>query len=251
MLKKIQLAIVILCVSACTTTHSPGTTKAQENKKNIKTALINTQLGMSYLQRHDMQTAKQKLLLAIQEGPTIPEPWYAMAYYLEITGDNAEADQYYQKAIAIAPRNGEAHNNYGTYLCRNGNYTAAISNFMDAVQDPQYLDSASAYENAGLCALKIPDHKLAMSYFARALKQDPNLPTSLIESAQYEYQLKDYAAAKEHLREFLTIAPATDQSRILSAELGQRLGYLKAASTPLKALQPLPAPGNLGDVRWS
>jgi type IV pilus assembly protein PilF len=251
MLKKLHIAIILLfaTLTACTTTHSPNTTKSQENDKKIKTALINTQLGLSYLQRHDLQTAKQKLLLALKEGPTIPEPWYAMGYYLEITGNTTEAGQFYKKAITLAPANGEAHNNYGTYLCRTGNYSAAISNFMEAVQDPQYLDNASAYENAGLCALKIPDRKLAISYFNRALQQDPNLPTSLIELAQFEYQQKNYTAAKEHLRQFLTIAKPNDQSRILSAQLGEKLGYLN--STSPNHLQSLQTPDTLGDVRWS
>jgi type IV pilus assembly protein PilF len=181
MRNKIHTAILTFCCVALTACHTMpnATTKAADDKKN-KSALINTQLGITYLQRHQVQLAKQKLLLALREAPNIPETWYAMAFYLEVTGDNTQANQYYLKALSLSPDNGEAHNNYGTFLCRSGNYNGAIAQFMAAVQDNNYLDTSSAYENAGLCAMKIPDRKLAMSYFNKALVQDPNMPTSLI-----------------------------------------------------------------------
>jgi type IV pilus assembly protein PilF len=244
MLNKIQvtcLGVLFSLLSACHTMSSPSRANKPPESKKTKSALLNTQLGITYLQHHQVQLAKQKLLLALDEDPNIPETWYAMAFYLEVTGDNVQANQYYLKSLAIAPKNGEAHNNYGTYLCRTGNYSAAISQFMEAVADSDYLDTASAYENAGLCAQKIPDRKMAAGYFNQALAHDPNLPTSLLALTQYDYDQKNYKAAKEHLREFLTIAPPTEQSRLLSAQLGEKVGYLHSATTPLSA----------GDTRWS
>jgi type IV pilus assembly protein PilF len=240
MQKKITASMIIAIILALLgiltgcKTMSYSTNKPVESKKT-KSALLNTQLGITYLQHHQVQLAKQKLLLALNEDPTIPEPWYAMAFYLEVTGDNVQANQDYLKAISISPKNGEAHNNYGTYLCRTGNYNGAISQFLEATQDSDYLDTASAYENAGLCSMKIPDRKLAYSYFSKALAHDPNLPTSLLSLTQYEYDQRNFPAAKEHLRQYLTIAPPTEQSRVLSAQLGEKLGYLH----------------NPGDVKWS
>ena len=179
------MLLCLLLLSACQTL--PNNLNADTTKKN-KSALINTQLGISYLQRQQIQLAKQKLLLALAQAPTLPEPWYAMAFYQEVTGDNVKANEYYLKALALAPQNGEAHNNYGTYLCRRGKYGAAIEQFTVAVQDQNYLDTASAYENAGLCALKLPDRNLAVSYFRKALGQDPNMPTSTMELAALAQQ---------------------------------------------------------------
>jgi type IV pilus assembly protein PilF len=215
-IKTFIVAILICLLSACS---SMGSSFKNSDDKKIKTAKINTQLGMAYLQRHDVQLAKQKLLLALEQAPSLPEAWYTMAYYLEATGDSAKANQYYQKALALAPKNGEVQNNYGTYLCRSGSYQNAIQHFLSAVEDPQYLNTASAYENAGLCALKIPNQQLAMRYFNHALMQDPNLPTSLIELAAFHFQQKNYAAAKEKLQLYLAIAPPTPQSTFLTKEL--------------------------------
>ena len=187
---KINLLVAVIAAAGCLS--SCDTMKTQNDKfdeqQKIATAKINTQLGIAYLQQGDVQRAKQKLLLAMKEAPKIPETWYSMAYYLEATGNKTEAQNYYLKSITIAPKDGASHNNYGTFLCREGQYQASIQQFMLAAQDPNYLDNAAAYENAGLCATKIPDRKLAMAYFERALEQDPGRAISAEELKKLQKQ---------------------------------------------------------------
>jgi type IV pilus assembly protein PilF len=165
------VSFIILClIASCSTTPSP---EEQEKAKARKVASIYTQLGMGYLGKGDMERAKQKLLLALQKDPTLPEAWYSMAYFLEKTGNKQLAEQDYLKAVKLAPAQGDVQNNYGTFLCRNGDYQRSVDHFLLATRDPQYLDSADAYENAGLCALKIPDKQQAVRYFNLSLEQDP------------------------------------------------------------------------------
>lgn len=171
---RLLMSVVLLCLLTACATSTGGSAKTEEQNKKLKTAKINAQLGIAYLERHNLQRAKQKLLLSLEQGPNIPEPWYSMAYFLEATGNKDDASIYYQKAIAVAPIRGDAHNNYGTFLCRSGDYRGSIEHFMLAVKDPTYLDPADAYENAGLCALKIPDKEMAAKYFTRALQEDPS-----------------------------------------------------------------------------
>jgi type IV pilus assembly protein PilF len=174
------LVIFLLCslIVSCSTMNSADN---KEEKQKISTAKINTQLGIAYLGRHDVLRAKQKLLIALQEAPNIPETWYSMGYFLETTGNKAEAQKYYLKAIDLAPSRGDTHNNYGTYLCRIGNYKASIQQFVMATEDPDYLNSGAAFENAGYCALKIPDKTLAKMYFTKAVEHDPSRSASASE----------------------------------------------------------------------
>lgn len=184
-IRKIGVLIwVILMLTACSTNKT--TTESLE--KNTKSAIINIQLGMKYLERKDLQRAKTKLLLALQQAPYLPESWYAMGYYLEATGDAKGADKYYLKAVKLQPQRGDVQNNYGTYLCRTGQYRKSIDHFKIATEDPDYLDLASAYENAGLCSLKIPDKKLAIYYFRQAVAQEPERRVSLNELAKLTKQ---------------------------------------------------------------
>ncbi len=141
---------------------------------NPEAAGLNTKLGYSYMQQGDMQQAKSKFLLAIQQDPKNPLILQAMGYYLEQTGEVKMADNYYQQALAIAPEKGAVQNNYGDFLCRQGKRHQAIKHFVLATQDISYLYVTQAFENASSCALKIPDKKLARYYLQKALKSDPN-----------------------------------------------------------------------------
>jgi type IV pilus assembly protein PilF len=156
------------------------------DKQNTRTAKINVQLGLAYLEQHNIRRAKQKLLLAVDEAPSSPEAWYSLAYFYEATGNHELADKYYLKAIRIAPKRGDSQNNYGTFLCRTKHYQEAIQHFLIAVHDNNYLNPADAYENAGLCALTIPDKKLAAEYFRRAIMEDPSRPISEKQLAKLE-----------------------------------------------------------------
>lgn len=165
---KVVSSILLFCVlSACSTLMTPA-----ENKET-KIAEINIQMGMTYLKRGKIQFARHKFEAALAKNPKLPEAWYSMGYFLEKTGHKKEAKQYYLNALVLAPNRGDVQNNYGTYLCRSGSYQEAIDHFLMATKDVQYADVASAYENAGLCALKIPDLNQAKDYFNSALQKNP------------------------------------------------------------------------------
>lgn len=171
------LTMIIACMMGCATNKA----KTEQDEQKVKNASINIQLGMTYLERKDPQRAKGKLLRALDQAPHLPEAWYAMGYFLEKTGDAKKAGDYYLKAVELDPARGDVQNNYGTYLCRHSHYRESIEHFEKATKDNTYLDSASAYENAGLCALKIPDKVLAADFFRRALAQDPDRKLSMTE----------------------------------------------------------------------
>jgi len=187
--------------------------------KMTTAAKINVRLGMAYLDRHDVSRAKQKFLLALEQGPKIPETWYSMAYFQEATGNSDKAQEYYLKAIKIAPYRGDALNNYGTYLCRSGNYRDSIHYFIKAVKDPKYLDAAAAYENAGLCAMKIPDYNNAILYFKWAVAEDPGRSTALIKLAELHYKKGDIKQARHELKQYLQLVPPSAESYLLEQKL--------------------------------
>lgn len=226
--KTIILISIMLSLVACASTKSSD----NDEEKKIATAKINTQLGIAYLERHQIQTAKRKLLLALDEAPNIPETWYAMGYFLETTGDKDQAKTYYLKSVSLASGRGDVQNNYGTFLCRTGNYRDAIKHFELAAKDINYVDTAAAYENAGLCALKIPDNTLALLYFDKSKAQDPERPTVYLELSKLNYKMSHFKQSRMNLEEFLHLSPQTPESIQLSDRLDAKLGsrYLSGDS---------------------
>jgi len=180
--------------------------KVEKSQKRDEVTSLNIQLGMGYLKQGDMPRAKRKLLMALESEPQSVEATGAMAYYLEKTGDLPQAKKYYQKAIALSQNQGAQLNNYGTFLCRTGSYAEADTYFMKAVVDSNYVNTAGAYENAGLCATEIPDIDKAEAYFVKALEQDPRRNQSLFEVATIEIKKENPEKALTFLQKYQELA---------------------------------------------
>tara|TARA_R110000868_G_scaffold164802_6_gene397705 strand:+ start:330 stop:1022 length:693 start_codon:yes stop_codon:yes gene_type:complete len=227
-IKTIILVVSLALLAGCKTTTSEPTeymnTTRSEGRPKAETAKINAQLGMAYLERKNVQRAKQKLLLALEQGPDIPEPWYSMAYFLEATGNKEEARSYYLKAVEIAPERGDVQNNYGTFLCHSGEYKASIKHFVAAANAPNYLEPASAYENAGQCSMKMGSYKRAATYFNKALLKDPARTSTLLKLVEVDIKLGKYKAARNRLVQFSLVSEPTPESKYLSELIAKKSG---------------------------
>lgn len=204
-MKKFFLFILLtIALTACSTV----TNRDGDEDKKMLAANANIQLGMNYLQDQKVDLAKQKLLTALQLTPDYPAAWYTMAYFLEVTGNPQKANDYYLKAIDLAPKSGDTLNNYGTFLCHTGKAKDSIDYFLAAAKDPNYLETGAAYENAGLCALLIPDSEHAKIYFNKALQADPNRDKSLTELIKINQQQGHFAAAQQQQQALLALRQA-------------------------------------------
>lgn len=156
-------------------------------------------LGLEYLKQGDRVKAKKKLLSALAQAPASADAQAAMAYYYEQTADTEQARTHYLKALDLSKHSGAQLNNYGTFLCGKGQYKESIEYFLKAVKDNTYLHTAGAYENAGLCALAIPDYQKAEDYFKAAITQDPGRKVSLYELVKLQNQQGKSAEALNQL----------------------------------------------------
>jgi type IV pilus assembly protein PilF len=155
------LCIILFGITGCVVTQ-----KQSVNKKSA--AQYNVELGLGYLEEKQTARAQEKLLQALKEAPNLPEVQTSMGYFLLKTGKTAQAKVYYARALKLAPHKGEVLNHYGVFLCTTGHYRQATQYFAAAAKDKNYIHATAAYQNAALCALKIPDKKLADKYFKMA-----------------------------------------------------------------------------------
>ena len=200
-LRYLLLVLSVFLLQSCQ--HSKESTEhiAREPKLG-EAATYNTQLGLAYLKQGDRPRAKHKLLLALTQAPDSPAVNAGMAYFMEKTGELEKAHVYYKKALDAAPNSGAQLNNYGAFLCRQGKYPQAETYFLKAVNDIEYEHTAGAYENAGLCALAIPDYIKARHYFNKALEQDPARVQSLYELVSIEMKQGDAKQALSYLQHY-------------------------------------------------
>lgn len=223
----ILLCGMILFIAGCQTQTKENrlaetSTASSQTINYVEAAKINTQLAAFYIQQGNYDLAKQKLLIALKQNNHYPYTYSVLAYYNEKTGDNESAEKNYRQAIKLAPNDGTFHNNYGRFLCLNKKYTGSLVEFNLAVSDKNYIDTSGAYENAGLCALKIPNDALAEQYFSQAINQNPNLSVSLYELSIIEYQFKKYQLAKMHLWQYSQLVPVDRDAALLGIKIAKK-----------------------------
>ena len=146
-------------------------------------------------------------------------------------GENEKAEKHFKEAVSRSPQYSEAQNNYGVFLCQQGQYEEAEKRFLKAVENPLYQSAAMAFENAGLCTREIPDLVKAESYFRRALQINPNLSKSLMGMADLSYEQKNYMQARAYVQRFNSVSPWTPQSLLTAIKTESKLGNEDAVSS--------------------
>ncbi len=220
------------CVSQSTTTKStkieptvrkgPDLSEAAEQRLN---------LGLQYLQNGQVERAKHHLDKALQHAPNKASVQVGLAYYYEQVKEYSRAKGHYKKAIKLAPKNGDYLNLYGSFLCNQGDYTAAEKYFQKSVARTDYANVAATYENSGVCAKRAGNLTLAQDSFTKALDHNSNSSTSLLEMSDIWLQKNKYFKARAFLSRHLANTQVSAKSLWLGIQIEKVLGDDDALSS--------------------
>ncbi len=212
--KAIFVFIVLVGLVACSTTQ-----KQSAKEKQQSAADINAQLAYGYISQGDKKQGVAKLRKALSLKPALPSTYHYIAESYRLLGQPELAETAYLKAIKLAPRDSAMQNNYGVFLCEQGRYKEAENRFMISARNPLYATPEEAYENAALCALRMPDVKRAEYYFRKALEVNPLRVRSLYRLAHIEFEQKNYMQARAFLQRYFGLADATPEALWLGIQI--------------------------------
>jgi type IV pilus assembly protein PilF len=159
-------------------------------------------LGLGYLDGGNMIRAHDNLQQALNHAPQYYRAQLSMAHYYETVCEDIKAEQMYKRSLRQHTKNGNVLNNYGTFLCKRGDFEKADQMFNRAIEQPYYYLIPASYENAAFCALKSQDKDKARYYFTRAIEHDPHRPKSILQLAKIEIDSGDYTEARIRLMRF-------------------------------------------------
>ena len=211
--------ITIICLILTGCSDAPKTTPIMK----LTDAQVDTQAAFEYIEADNPTIARIRIQQALKIDPKAPSPWYVLGYLDEATGQTKQAEADYRHAIRLNRHSGQAHNNYGTFLCHENLIKEAIKQFNIAAHEPHYYNADTAEENAGLCLQRAGKLKQARQFFISATNKNPYLRHSLFELALINYQLHDYDQSKLYLQKYraLTKKPGSG-SRTLQAYLKRK-----------------------------
>ena len=131
--------------SACVSQSSVDFNKQQAAKARVE-------LALGYLQQNDFVQAKLNLDKALEHDERYYLVHSALAHFYQLQGDPEKAKQAYLQAIKLDDKQGDVYNNFGAFLCGQGELEQAYSQFNAALATPNYYHQADTYENMALCA---------------------------------------------------------------------------------------------------
>lgn len=207
--RKCLLYLLIPLLSACVTVDDKPT-------DTEKASAINVQLGIGYLQQGNLELANEKLLKALRYDPKSASAHNAYAILQDRLLVKDKAAFHYEKATKLDPKDSQAANNYGAFLCRNNQEAKSEKYFLRALDNPLYKTPEFAYTNAALCLLKIDKRDKAVGYLSKALAANSSFPIALITMAKVKYDDQNFKDARLYLDRYHLVSRPGAKSLWLS-----------------------------------
>jgi len=189
-------------------------------------AKIHTELAAAYYQAGNPAVALEEVRIALEADPGHVQAYSVRGLVYAQLKEIAKAEEDFQRALKIAPKNPDINNNYGWFLCETGQPRQSIQYFLNAVKDPLYETPEVAYANAGRCALKAGDMDGAQEYLLQALRvAKSQVPETRYQLANVFYLRGNLDESKIFLNEAVkAMEPPTPEALWLGIRLERKLG---------------------------
>jgi len=179
-----------------------GCTSVPVTPNSGNASQVNAELGAKYLQRGQLELAREKLEKAIAQNKKNALAQVTYGTLLQQTGESSRADKHFRRAISLEPENAEHRNAYGVYLCQIGKVARAEREFTQAAEDPYYQTPEFALDNAGICLMDNGDLVGAEKYLRAAVRENPKFASSYLHFAQLVHKQNRLVTAKAYLINF-------------------------------------------------
>jgi type IV pilus assembly protein PilF len=203
------------------------------NNNDTASARANLDLGIAYLQKGNLSSAKDKLERAKQQDPKSTAVRSAVALLYARLGEIDRADTEFRDAVRMAPKDPELMNNYAVFLCGHGRGAEGVALFQQAAASPTYRTPWAALTNAGVCLRNDKHYPEAEAQFKRALEIKPGHAEAVFQLTELQYSQNRTAEAYERIAKYVAANIPTPELLYLgwrtAMDLKDKVNALKLA----------------------
>ncbi len=231
-----------LLMAGCTTTNTSSQAELRTSSDMTevqKRASIRLQLAAGYYQQKQMAVALDEIKLALAIDPNNADAYIIRAVIYMEMDEMRLAEENFKRALSIAPSNPDLANNYGWYLCLNGQEEKSIAYFEAAFNNRSYQSPPKALNNAGVCSLKMKNNQAAEAYFNRAFRYDPASPETNTNMAKLYYARADYEKAHFYISRASNAKEMTADMLWTAIKIGRKRGDRSAEAVHVANLRRL------------
>lgn len=230
---RLLLLTAVFVVTACTTTSSSFTTPYSSQNETVKNEYdsakaASTRVGIAYkyLKNGEFERAKFHLDKALEIEPKSEDVLVGMAFYYQQVKEPKLAKSNYRKALALNDKNPSTLNNYGIFLCEQGDYGESIEMFVKATEIFTNKDISGTFENAGYCSAKAGNIDQAGQFYRKALNYNSQQRLALLGMAEIEFNKSRFERTKSYLKRYEDVSRHSPRSLWLSIRNAQKLNDL-------------------------
>jgi type IV pilus assembly protein PilF len=226
----------IAALQACSTTVStssgpitdaPRDTRSTspENDDVTRRARVRMELAAAYYSRGQLDVALDETKLALAADPNLGAAYNLRGLIFASKGDDAQAEESFRRALQIDPRDGDAMQNFGWYLCQRKRFPEADAQFGQALALPQNRDISRTLLAQGVCQAISGQLAEAERTLTRANELDPANPSTSVNLAEVLLRRGEYERARFHIRRVNNLpAMVSAQTLWLAARIESKLG---------------------------
>lgn len=234
-MKRVMAIVVCAALAGCAGMKgAPEPTKdrvtASDETQSAALARVRLELAGGYFGRGQMTTALDQVKLALIADPNMGAAFNLRGLIYADLGDERLAEESFRRALQIDARDADAMQNYGWYLCQRKRYPEADALFVQALDMPQYRDSARTYLTQGMCMAAAGRATDAERALERSMALDSNNPRTFVELAELLYGRGEYDRSRGLIRRVNEARElASARTLWLAARIENRLGNATAA----------------------
>jgi type IV pilus assembly protein PilF len=207
-------------LSGCIST----TTGTAEREPSEDAAEFNYRLGVEYYQKGTYDLARDRLVHTVSLDPRMGKAHMLLGMTYEALENSRLANEAYDKAIKLEPRNFDVQNAYAVFQCKQKDFEKAKRHFGKAADHPENDAAEGTLTNAGLCMMQEPDFEAAEEFFRAALDRKANHGEALLQLCLLKFRQQDFLGSRAFLQRFMSANKTTPGVLFLAAEIEGKLG---------------------------
>jgi type IV pilus assembly protein PilF len=227
----IWLLVAVTLISCAPASTKRESERSAAEAQSLTRARVHTELGGAYYESGQYGVALEELNEAVASDNKYAPAYNSLGLVYMALREEDKAFENFERSLRIDPADSSAHNNFGLLLCQTKREKEGIKHFLQALKNPLYDKADSALANAGVCAQRMSDNRLAEEYFSKALALRPTNETALFNLAELKFKGGNFEAARALLKRHLQVSAPRPESLWLGARIEHKMGDSVARSS--------------------
>ncbi|HMN91859.1 MAG TPA: type IV pilus biogenesis/stability protein PilW [Hydrogenophaga sp.] len=221
---------VALAVGACAAPGPSGNDPLAspitefDEPEHRKRARLRMELATGYFEQGRTDIALDEIKQALAADATFV-PAYTLRGLVFMQMNNPRlAEDSFQRALQLNPRDPDALHNYGWFLCQQGRHAQGVDLLNRALASPVYGGQARTYMAKGVCQVRMGQIAEAEGSLARSYELDPGNPIAAYNLAQLLFRRGENERAQFIVRRLNNSEFGNAETLWLGIKIERRLG---------------------------